>query len=139
MGFRRATPPHKQQIKARETLSIYAPLANRLGMWKVKNELQQISLEILDEPRYTHLLRQIEERNFSHQQTYIRSSPADHSLRNPANFHKNVRLHSQARQNTSDNHVEQRCINRPAPFQPVCVGVADRLLPNLHGVRTLEE
>lgn len=48
----RATPPHRQIYKAKETLSIYAPLANRLGIWKVKNELEALSLEVLDNQNY---------------------------------------------------------------------------------------
>ena len=45
----KATPPHRQVYKAKETLSIYAPLANRLGIWKIKNELESISYAVLEE------------------------------------------------------------------------------------------
>jgi GTP pyrophosphokinase len=44
----KAMPPHKQREKAEETLSVFAPLANRLGMWEVKSELEALSLEVLD-------------------------------------------------------------------------------------------
>ena len=43
----KATPHHRQVHKARETLKIYAPLANRLGIWELKNELEGLSLEVL--------------------------------------------------------------------------------------------
>ncbi len=43
-----AMPPHKQREKAEETLSVFAPLANRLGMWQVKSQLEALSLEVLD-------------------------------------------------------------------------------------------
>lgn len=37
-------PPHKQKEKARETMDIYAPIAQRLGISKVKIELDDLSL-----------------------------------------------------------------------------------------------
>lgn len=48
----RAMPLHKQKQKAHETLTIYAPLANRLGIWQLKNELETLSLEILYDKAY---------------------------------------------------------------------------------------
>ena len=41
---------------AQETLDIYAPIANRLGMSKVKNELEELSFKYL-EPKYYESLR----------------------------------------------------------------------------------
>src|SRR4026208_1318792 len=44
--------PEERRIKiAQETLDIYAPIANRLGMSKVKNELEELSFKYL-EPKY---------------------------------------------------------------------------------------
>lgn len=53
-------PPHKQREKSWETLSVYAPLAYRLGMWQVKEELQKLAIEILDPVRYHSLLNRVE-------------------------------------------------------------------------------
>lgn len=47
-----ALPHHKQIEKARETLAVFAPLANRLGMWEVKSELEGHSLHVLDPRAY---------------------------------------------------------------------------------------
>lgn len=44
----KATPHGRQVYKAKETLSVYAPLANRLGIWRLKNELESLSLEVLE-------------------------------------------------------------------------------------------
>lgn len=41
-------PPHKQRAKSLETMEIYAPIANRLGIMAVKEELEDLSLHYLD-------------------------------------------------------------------------------------------
>jgi GTP pyrophosphokinase len=48
-------PPQKQERIAEQTLEIYAPLANRLGMWQIKGELEDLSFMYLDPPRYKEL------------------------------------------------------------------------------------
>ena len=48
--------PEKQISKCRETMDIYAPLAHRLGMQKLKWELEDISLQYLDPGSYGEIL-----------------------------------------------------------------------------------
>jgi len=45
-------PQHRRQQIARETLEIFAPLANRLGMWQIKWELEDLGFRWLDTQTY---------------------------------------------------------------------------------------
>jgi GTP diphosphokinase / guanosine-3',5'-bis(diphosphate) 3'-diphosphatase len=55
-------PTERRQRIARETMDIYAPLAGRLGMSKIKNELEDLSFQYLDGTGYRDLLARVEER-----------------------------------------------------------------------------
>ncbi len=54
----------KQIEKARETMDIYAPLAHRLGISKIKTELDDLSLQYLQPEVYHNLKTEIDERLF---------------------------------------------------------------------------
>jgi GTP pyrophosphokinase len=60
---------------ARETLDIYAPLANRLGVWQLKWELEDLSFRFLEPELYRKIAGMLEERRLERQQ-YIRSAIA---------------------------------------------------------------
>ena len=47
-----ALPPEKQQRIARQTAEIYAPLAERLGIWQIKWELEDLSFKVLEPEEY---------------------------------------------------------------------------------------
>ncbi|MBO5371266.1 MAG: bifunctional (p)ppGpp synthetase/guanosine-3',5'-bis(diphosphate) 3'-pyrophosphohydrolase [Lachnospiraceae bacterium] len=51
--------PEKQKEKARETMDIYAPIAQRLGISKVKIELDDLSLKYLEPEAYYDLVEKI--------------------------------------------------------------------------------
>ena len=54
--------PEKKHDKALETIEIYAPLADRLGMSRVKSELEDLSLRYLDPENYYNLVDMVSRR-----------------------------------------------------------------------------
>src|SRR6476660_5769595 len=53
-------PDDKRQAVAQETRDIYAPIANRLGMSKVKNELEELSFRYLEPQSYEALRARVD-------------------------------------------------------------------------------
>jgi len=47
---------------AQETLDLYAPLANRLGIWQVKWEMEDLAFRFLEPERYKQIARLLEEK-----------------------------------------------------------------------------
>ena len=58
--------PDKQIRIANETLEVYAPLAHRLGMGKLKNELENLCLYYLHPTEYNNVQSLVRERLFNH-------------------------------------------------------------------------
>lgn len=63
-------PKNKQKRKAKETLDIYAPLAHRLGISKIKWELEDLSFRYMHEEEYYDLVKQIAEKRIE-RESYI--------------------------------------------------------------------
>jgi guanosine-3',5'-bis(diphosphate) 3'-pyrophosphohydrolase len=57
-----ALPPEKQARIARQTMEIYAPLAERLGIWQMKWELEDLAFKVLEPQRYRELARLLDTR-----------------------------------------------------------------------------
>ena len=53
---------HKRRRIARETLEIFAPLANRLGIWQIKWELEDLSFRYLEPVTYRNLSRAMDQK-----------------------------------------------------------------------------
>ena len=54
--------PEKQKEKARETMDIYSPIASRLGISKIKIELDDLSLMYLEPEKYKELVTEVKAR-----------------------------------------------------------------------------
>jgi len=55
----KAQSPQSQKRIAQETLDIYAPLAHRLGVYKIKQELEDLCLRYLDPEGYQNLIAKV--------------------------------------------------------------------------------
>ena len=67
-----AMPEYKQIKIASETLYIYAPLAHRIGLYNVKNELEDLSLKYTEPERYQSIKEKVDETK-ELQDEYIKS------------------------------------------------------------------
>lgn len=63
-------PPHKQKRIAEETLTIYAPIAHRLGICKIKADLEDLSLRYIEPEIYYDLAQKIAKKR-SERMAYI--------------------------------------------------------------------
>ena len=67
----KSMPEVKQREKARETLEVYAPLAHRLGMSKIKMEMEDLSLRYIDPIGYYEIVDKIAQKRGEREQYII--------------------------------------------------------------------
>lgn len=65
-----ASPDQQKQI-AQESQRIFAPLANRLGVWQIKWELEDLSLRYLEPKLYKEVAKMLDERRIDREQYII--------------------------------------------------------------------
>ncbi len=66
-----AIPPQRQREIAQETLEIFAPLANRLGIWQLKWELEDLSFRYLNPEKYHEIATALRQKR-AEREAYIR-------------------------------------------------------------------
>src|SRR5512135_2794993 len=62
MRWLMTTDEGRRRAVAREVMDVYAPLANRLGVWQLKWELEDLSLRALEPDEYRRIARLLDER-----------------------------------------------------------------------------
>ena len=67
-----AMPVYKQEKIASETLYIYAPMAHRIGLYKIKSELEDLSLKYTEREIYNDILSKIKDSK-QEQDAYIKA------------------------------------------------------------------
>lgn len=69
-------PPHKQVSISQETLDLYAPLAHRLGMYRIKAELEDIAFKYIEKERYEYITKSLEDQKVNREEDieHMRSS-----------------------------------------------------------------
>jgi GTP pyrophosphokinase len=72
-GALAATADLERRAYARESLDIYSPLANRLGVWQLKWELEDLSFRYLEPELYKKIAQMLDERRLERER-YISSS-----------------------------------------------------------------
>jgi GTP pyrophosphokinase len=63
--------PDKRRRIAQETLEIYAPIAHKLGMWKIKGELEDLSFRYMDYDEYVRLKEHIAEKRVEREKSTV--------------------------------------------------------------------
>jgi GTP diphosphokinase / guanosine-3',5'-bis(diphosphate) 3'-diphosphatase len=69
-------PSEKQQRIARQTMEIYAPLAERLGIWQMKWELEDLAFKVLEPETFRELAKLLDTRRKG-RESYIERAIAD--------------------------------------------------------------
>jgi GTP pyrophosphokinase len=58
----KTAPPEQRRAAAQETRALYAPLANRLGVWQLKWELEDLAFRYLEPDTYQRIAAELKER-----------------------------------------------------------------------------
>jgi len=81
-----ALPPEKRRRIAQETMEIYAPLANRLGIWQIKWQLEDLAFRHLEPAIYKEIAQKLEMRRAQRERyiervvTILREELARHGI-----------------------------------------------------------
>lgn len=116
-------PPKKREKIARETLNVYAPLAHRFGIGKIKAELEDLAFKYLDHKTYTTLARLVNEKQEEREQ-YIQTfiAPIRAELEK---HHKKFEIYGRPKHLYS---IHQKMLKRNKSFEEIYDLFAVRIL-----------
>ncbi|MFA5660214.1 MAG: bifunctional (p)ppGpp synthetase/guanosine-3',5'-bis(diphosphate) 3'-pyrophosphohydrolase [Bacilli bacterium] len=88
--------PERQLAIANETMAVYAPIAGRLGMGKIKAEMEDLSLKYIEPEAYKHVLELVEQKspNLQRALTEVSKRIADILFKNNIKFEMKFRVKS---------------------------------------------
>lgn len=88
--------PERQLAIANETMAVYAPIAGRLGMGKIKAEMEDLSLMYIEPEAYKHVLELVEQKspNLQRALTEVSKRIADILFKNNIKFEMKFRVKS---------------------------------------------
>ena len=84
-------PANKQYKIAGETLYLYAPLAHRLGLYKIKSELENLSFRFEHPEEYATIVRQLESSSVSRHQSFEQFTEPIEKVLNQMGFDYEIR------------------------------------------------
>jgi GTP pyrophosphokinase len=83
-------PAQKQRRIAQQTLDIFAPLANRLGIWQMKWELEDLAFRYVYPEKYSEIVASLEERHSKREKEMEQISNALYSLLDQAGIQAEI-------------------------------------------------
>lgn len=83
-----ALSPTRQKVLAKESLEVFAPIAHRLGMFEIKTELEDLSIQYLEPEKFQMVVDQMDKRTKNREKSLdeVKKKIADMLLQYKLNF-----------------------------------------------------
>jgi len=83
-----ALSPTRQKVLAKESLEVFAPIAHRLGMFEIKTELEDLSIQYLEPEKFQMVIDQLDKRTKNREKSLdeVKKKIADMLLQYRLNF-----------------------------------------------------
>ena len=89
-----ALSPIRQKVLAKESLEVFAPIAHRLGMFEIKTELEDLSIQYLEPEKYQMVMEQLDKRTRNREKSLdeVKKKIADMLLQYKLSFQMESRV-----------------------------------------------
>lgn len=124
-----ALSAEKQERIAKETLEIYAPLAHKLGMFKIKAELEDTALKYVEPVWYAKIISQIKN------DTAVRFNSIDHTIAEIREYLEPEKItHFEIKGRIKNTYsIYKKMINQSKAFEDIYDILAIRIIVNTVG------